>query len=136
MDFLKTISVAASGLKAQSGRMRVIAENLANADSTAQTPGGDPYRRKVPTFTNTFNRELEAHVVQLGRIRTDQSEFRTRFDPSHPAADEKGEVKLPNVSSLVEQMDMREAQRSYEANLNLVSATRRMISRTIEILRA
>jgi flagellar basal-body rod protein FlgC len=136
MDFLKTISVAASGLKAQSGRMRVIAENLANADSTAQTPGGDPYRRKVPTFNNTFNRELEAHVVQLGRIRTDQSEFRTRFDPSHPAADEKGEVKLPNVNSLVEQMDMREAQRSYEANLNLVSATRRMISRTIEILRA
>jgi len=136
MDFLKTISVAASGLKAQSGRMRVIAENLANADSTAQTPGGDPYRRKVPTFNNTFNRELEAHVVQLGRIRTDQSEFRTRFDPGHPAADEKGEVKLPNVNSLVEQMDMREAQRSYEANLNLVSATRRMISRTIEILRA
>jgi flagellar basal-body rod protein FlgC len=136
MDFLKTISVAASGLKAQSGRMRVIAENLANADSTARTPGGDPYRRKVPTFTNTFNRELEAHVVQLGRIRTDQSEFRTRFDPGHPAADEKGEVKLPNVSSLVEQMDMREAQRSYEANLNLVSATRRMTSRTIEILRA
>jgi len=136
MDFLKTISVAASGLRAQSGRMRVIAENLANADSTAKTPGGDPYRRKVPTFNNTFNRELEAHVVQLGRIRTDQSEFRTRFDPSHPAADERGEVKLPNVDSLVEQMDMREAQRSYEANLNLVSATRRMISRTIEILRA
>jgi flagellar basal-body rod protein FlgC len=136
MDFLKTISVAASGLRAQSGRMRVIAENLANADSTAKTPGGDPYRRKVPTFNNTFNRELDAHVVQLGRIRTDQSEFRTRFDPSHPAADERGEVKLPNVSSLVEQMDMREAQRSYEANLNLVSATRRMISRTIEILRA
>ncbi len=136
MDFLKTISVAASGLRAQSGRMRVIAENLANADSTARTPGGDPYRRKVPTFNNTFNRELDAHVVELGRIRTDQSEFRTRFDPSHPAADAKGEVKLPNVSSLVEQMDMREAQRSYEANLNLVSATRRMISRTIEILRA
>jgi flagellar basal-body rod protein FlgC len=136
MDFLKTISVAASGLRAQSGRMRVIAENLANADSTAKTPGGDPYRRKVPTFSNTFNRELDAHVVQLGRIRTDQSDFRTRFDPGHPAADEKGEVKLPNVSSLVEQMDMREAQRSYEANLNLVSATRRMISRTIEILRA
>lgn len=136
MDFLKTISVAASGLKAQSGRMRVIAENLANADSTAKIPGGDPYRRQIPTFTNSFNRELEANVVQLGRIRTDQSEFRTRFDPSHPAADEKGEVKLPNVSSLVEQMDMREAQRSYEANLNLVSATRRMITRTIEILRA
>jgi flagellar basal-body rod protein FlgC len=136
MDFLKTISIAASGLKAQSGRMRVIAENLANADSTAKTPGGDPYRRKVPTFNNSFNRELEAHVVELGRIRNDQSAFRTRFDPHHPAADEDGQVKLPNVDSLVEQMDMREAQRSYEANLNLVTATRRMITRTIEILRA
>ncbi len=136
MDFMKTISVAASGLKAQSGRMRVIAENLANADSTANTPGGDPYRRRVPTFANRFDRELQAHTVQLGRIREDQSAFRTRFDPAHPAADQNGEVKLPNVNSLIEQMDMREAQRSYEANLNLVTATRRMISRTIEILRA
>lgn len=136
MDFMKTISVAASGLKAQSGRMRVIAENLANADSTANTPGGDPYRRRVPTFTNRFDRELQSHTVQLGRIREDRSDFRTRFDPAHPAADENGEVKLPNVNSLIEQMDMREAQRSYEANLNLVTATRRMISRTIDILRA
>ncbi|MFN3688079.1 flagellar basal body rod protein FlgC [Salinarimonas sp.] len=136
MDFLKTISLAASGLKAQAGRMRIIAENLANADSTATTPGGDPYRRKVPTFQNRLDRELGAHVVRLGRIQTDQSEFRTRFDPGHPAADENGEVKLPNVNSLVEAMDMREAQRSYEANLNLVAATRRMITRTIDILRA
>ena len=136
MDFLKTISLAASGLKAQAGRKRIVAENLANADSTAATPGGDPYRRKIPTFQNRLDRELGAHVVQLGRIKTDQSEFRVRFDPGHPAADENGEVKLPNVNSLVEAMDMREAQRSYEANLNLVSATRRMISRTIEILRA
>lgn len=136
MDFLKTISLAASGLKAQAGRMRIIAENLANADSTATTPGGDPYRRKIPTFQNRLDRELGGHVVRLGRIQTDQSEFRTRFDPGHPAADENGEVKLPNVNSLVEAMDMREAQRSYEANLNLVSATRRMITRTIDILRA
>ncbi len=136
MDFLKTISVAAAGLKAQSGRMRVIAENIANANSTAATPGGDPYRRKIPTFVNSFDRELQAHVVKLGRVRADEGAFRTRFDPNHPAADEKGEVNLPNVNSLVEQMDMREAQRSYEANLNLVTATRRMISRTIEILRA
>lgn len=136
MDFLKTISLAASGLKAQAGRMRIIAENLANADSTATTPGGDPYRRKVPTFQNRLDRELGGHVVRLGRIQTDQSEFRTRFDPGHPAADENGEVKLPNVNSLVEAMDMREAQRSYEANLNLVAATRRMITRTIDILRA
>ena len=135
MDFLKTISVAASGLKAQSGRMRVIAENIANADSTADKPGADPYRRKVPTFNRRFDKDLEASVVELGRIRTDRSAFRTRLDPGHPAADQKGEVKLPNVNSLIETVDMREAQRSYEANLNLISATRRMISRTLEILR-
>jgi flagellar basal-body rod protein FlgC len=135
MDFLKTISVAASGLKAQSGRMRVIAENIANADSTADKPGADPYRRKVPSFNRRFDKDLEANVVDLGRVGTDRSAFRTRFDPGHPAADQKGEVKLPNVNSLVETMDMREAQRSYEASLNLISATRRMISRTLEILR-
>lgn len=136
MDFLKTISIAASGLKAQSGRMRVIAENVANADSTADRPGADPYRRKIPTFQNRFDRELEANVVALGRIRPDQTQFRTRIEPGHPAADAEGRVKLPNVNSLVETVDMREAQRSYEANLNLISATRRMISRTLEILRA
>ncbi|HEV2560054.1 MAG TPA: flagellar basal body rod protein FlgC [Microvirga sp.] len=135
MDFLRTISVAASGLKAQSGRMRVIAENIANADSTANTPGGDPYRRKVTTFARQFDRDLEANVVKMGRIQPDQSAFRTRYDPSHPSADAKGEVKMPNVNSLVESTDMREAQRSYEANLNLITATRRMISRTLEILR-
>ncbi len=135
MDFLKTISVAASGLKAQAGRMRVIAENIANADSTADRPGADPYRRRVPSFSRRFDKDLEASVVELGRLKTDGSAFRTRFEPGHPAADDKGEVKLPNVNSLVETMDMREAQRSYEANLNLITATRRMISRTLEILR-
>lgn len=136
MDFLKTISVAASGLKSQSGRMRVIAENIANADSTADKPGADPYRRKVPTFARHFDRELQASVVDLGRVRTDQTAFRTKLEPGHPAADDKGEVKLPNVNALVETVDMREAQRSYEANLNLITATRRMISRTLDILRA
>jgi flagellar basal-body rod protein FlgC len=135
MDFLKTISVAASGLKAQSGRMRVIAENIANADSTGASPGADPYRRKVPTFQRRFDRELEASVVDLGRVRPDATPFKTRLEPGHPAADARGEVKLPNVNTLVETMDMREAQRSYEANLNLITATRRMIARTLDILR-
>lgn len=135
MDFLKTISVAASGLKAQSGRMRVIAENLANADSTAEKPGADPYRRKIPTFGRRFDRELEAHVVALGRVKPDQTPFRTKNEPGHPAADVNGQVKLPNVNAVIETMDMREAQRSYEANLNLITATRRMITRTLEILR-
>ena len=135
MDFLKTISVAASGLKVQNGRMRVIAENIANADSTGDKPGADPYRRKLPTFGRRFDKELEAHVVELGRIKPDQTPFRTKYDPGHPAADQNGEVKLPNVNSVIETMDMREAQRSYEANLNLITATRRMIARTLEILR-
>ncbi len=135
MDLVKSLSVAASGLKAQAGRMRVIAENLANADSTAARPGADPYRRKVVTFTRKLDRELEANTVELGRIRADQSAFRTRVEPGHPAADANGIVRMPNVNSLVETMDMREAQRSYEANLNIITATRRMIARTIELLR-
>lgn len=135
MDFMKTISIAASGLKAQSGRMRVIAENIANANSTAQTPGADPYRRRIATFRSTFDRELQAQVVELGRIQPDRSDFATRLEPGHPAADEKGHVKYPNVNSLIESVDMREAQRSYEANINVVSATRRMIARTLDLLR-
>lgn len=136
MDFLKTISVAAAGLKAQSGRMRVIAENIANADSTADKPGADPYRRKVPMFSRRFDQELDASVVAMQGVGVDRSAFRTKHDPGNPAANAQGDVKLPNVDPLVETMDMREAQRSYEANLNLITATRRMITRTIDILRA
>jgi flagellar basal-body rod protein FlgC len=135
MELLKSIAIAASGLRAQSGRMRVISENLANADSTGASPGADPYRRKIPSFAHKLDRELGAQTVELGRIRPDQAAFRTRLEPGHPAADRNGEVKLPNVNSLIETMDMREAQRSYEANLNLISSTRRMIQRTIDILR-
>jgi len=134
MDFLKSIAIAASGLKAQSGRMRVISENIANADSTAQRPGGDPYRRKIPTFSAEVDRSLEANVVGLGRIQPDRTDFRTRYEPGHPAADPKGYVKYPNVNPLVEMTDMRDAQRSYEANLNVIGATRRMIQRTLAIL--
>ncbi len=136
MDFVRAIAIAASGLKAQAGRMRVISENLANADSTATTPGGDPYRRKIPTFQGHLDRDLEARTVSLGRIRRDRAPFEVRQDPGHPAADAAGNVKLPNVNPLVEQMDMREAQRSYEANLNVIAATRRLVSRTLDILRA
>lgn len=135
MDFLKSLSIAASGLKAQSGRMRIIAENIANADSVATTPNGEPYRRKIPTFTQHVDRETGASLVEAGRVRRDPTAFRTKFDPGNSAADAKGEVRLPNVNSLIENMDMREAQRSYEANLNMVTTTRRMISRTLEILK-
>ncbi len=136
MDFMRSIFIAATGLRAQSSRMRVISENIANANSTAQTPNGDPYRRRVPTFNTNFDRELQATVVSMGNVRTDESAFSIRNEPGHPAADAAGNVKYPNVNALIETVDMREAQRSYEANLNVISATRRMIARTIEILKA
>ena len=136
MDFFKTLTIAASGLRAQSGRMRIISENIANADSTPQSAGADPYRRKIPTFETEFNRSLEVQVVEMGKVSTDNSQFRLKYEPGHPAADENGNVKYPNVNALVEMTDMREAQRSYEANINVISATRRMLQRTIDILRA
>jgi flagellar basal-body rod protein FlgC len=136
MDFIKSIAIAASGLRAQAGRMRVIAENIANADSTAQRPGEDPYRRKIPTFVSALDHSLDARVVELGRVRTDPSDFQLKYQPGHPAADANGNVKYPNVNSLVELADMKEAQRSYEANVNVISATRRMLQRTIDILKA
>jgi len=130
------MSIATSGLRAQAGRMRVLSENIANADSTAQTPGGDPYRRKVPTFSSELDRTLDARVVSLGRVKPDQSQFRIKYEPGHPAADASGNVKYPNVNSVVEMTDMRDAQRSYEANVNIITATRRMIQRTLDILKA
>jgi flagellar basal-body rod protein FlgC len=136
VDFLKSMAIAASGLKAQSGRMRVIAENIANADSTAQRTGGNPYRRKIATFRTEMDRALETQTVGLGRVQFDQTDFRSKYEPGHPAADRNGYVKYPNVNPLVEMTDMREAQRSYEANLNVIGATRRMIQRTIDLLKA
>jgi flagellar basal-body rod protein FlgC len=135
-DFARSMSIATSGLRAQAGRMRVISENIANADSTAATSGGDPYRRKVPTFSSELDRSLDAKVVVLGEVIPDASAFRIRHEPSNPAADAAGNVKYPNVNSLVEMTDMRDAQRSYEANLNIIAATRRMIQRTLDILKA
>src|SRR5215475_5264205 len=135
-DFSRSMGIATSGLRAQAGRMRVISENIANAESTAQIAGGDPYRRKVPTFVSALDRALDAKTVALGKIAPDRSAFRSKYEPSNPAADANGYVKYPNVNSLVEMTDMREAQRSYEANLNIISATRRMIQRTLDILKA
>ena len=135
MDLLKSIAIAASGLHSQAGRMRIISENLANADSAPARAGAEPYRRKIATFQGRLDRELDAQIVDLGRVQRDSSAFRTKYEPGNPAADASGQVKLPNVNSLIESMDMREAQRSYEANLNVISSTRRMFQRTIDILR-
>jgi flagellar basal-body rod protein FlgC len=136
MDLLKSMVIAASGLRAQTGRMRVISENIANADSTAQRPGGDPYRRKIPTFRSEMDRALDANTIAMGKVRPDPTDFRSKYEPGHPAADANGYVKYPNVNSLIEMNDMREAQRSYEANLNVIGATRRMLQRTIDLLKA
>jgi flagellar basal-body rod protein FlgC len=135
MDFLKSLTVAATGLRAQVGRMRIISENIANADSVAQTPGGDPYRRRIVTFSSELDKSLDAHTVKIGPVETDSSDFLVRHEPGNPAADKNGDVKYPNVNTLVELTDLRDAQRSYEANLNVITATRRMLQRTIDILK-
>jgi flagellar basal-body rod protein FlgC len=135
-DFIKSLQIAASGLRAQMGRMRIISENIANVDSVAETPGGDPYRRKIVTFSSELDRSLGANVVQLGPVQTDNSDFLVRHEPGNPAADASGNVKYPNVNALIEMTDLRDAQRSYEANLNVITATRRMLKLTIDMLKA
>ncbi len=134
-DFLSSLRIAATGLHAQNARMRVIAENIANADSTGKAPGEDPYRRRIPTFKAVMDSEAGGRIVEVGKLRLDMSDFQSRYEPGHPAADDRGYVKYPNVNSLVETMDMREAQRSYEANLNVVTVTRSMLGRTLDILK-
>lgn len=136
MDFIKSLQIAASGLHAQIGRMRIITENIANADSTATTPGGDPYRRKIVTFKSVLDNSVGAQVVKLGRVRPDNSDFRIKHEPGNPAANANGDVKYPNVNTLVELTDMRDAQQSYQSNLNVITATRRMLQRTIDILKS
>ena len=128
----QTMAVAASALKAQQARMRIIAENLANADSTARTRGGDPYRRQTPVFTSA---PVDgATGVKLAQVVPDTTDFTQEFDPSNPAADANGYVKRPNVNPLIETMDMREAQRAYEANLNVIETARAMTEKTLDIL--
>jgi len=134
-DFMTSIMIAGSGLHAQSARMRVIAENLANVDSAGRTPDEDPFRRRVPTFEAVLNREIGGYEVRVGPMSLDMSDFAERYEPGHPAADENGYVRYPNVNSLIEMMDMREAQRTYEANLNVVTVSRQMLGSTLDILR-
>ena len=134
MDFATSLAVAASGMRTQSERMKIIAENIANASSTSPVPGGDPYRRKIATVTSSFDRELGATLVESGKTIADKSEFRSQYDPGNPNADKQGYVKLPNVDPLVEIMDMREAQRSYEADLTVMDSTKQMLARTVDLL--
>ncbi|MCR4378524.1 MAG: flagellar basal body rod protein FlgC [Rhodospirillales bacterium] len=134
-DLLRTLRISASGMKAQGTRLRVISENVANADSLPTQPGGLPYQRKVVTFKNQLDQAIGVNTVSVDRIQSDQSEFNQRYDPSHPAADANGYVLAPNISTLVEMTDMREAQRSYEANLNVIKSSKTMLQDTIGLMR-
>jgi flagellar basal-body rod protein FlgC len=135
MGFEKSLILSAAGLKAQGDRLRVIAENLANSKSAADTPGGDPYQRRIVTFKNVLDRENGINTVKVDQVRKDPSDFPLKYDPTHPGANAQGYVKMPNVNSLVELMDMREAQRSYEANLNMIEVSKSMLARTLDLLR-
>ena len=134
-DFTSSLVIAASGLHAQNARMTVIAENLANVDSAGKTPTDTPYRRRIPTFEAVFDSAVGGDKVEVGRVAYDMSDFRSRYEPGHPAADARGYVKYPNVDPQIEAMDMREAQRSYEANLNVITATSQMLGQTLNILK-
>ena len=135
MDLMKALHISASGHKAQGTRLRVIAENVANAESTPQQPGETPFRRKLVSFANVMNRALGFETVRVNGYDVDRSDFKKRFEPGHPAADGDGYILLPNVNTIVEMADMREAQRSYEANLKVIEASRGMLQRAIGILR-
>jgi len=134
-DIIKTMRISGAGMRVQGERLRVISQNLANANSLPQEPGGKPYQRKVITFKNELDRNLGVETVRVGKIQADKSEFGKRYEPSHPAADTDGYVLTPNVNSMVEMSDMREAQRSYEANLNVIKASKSMLNSTIDLLR-
>lgn len=135
MDIAKALTISARGMDAQTARLRVIAENLANQDTTGSTPGAEAYRRRTVTFENRLDSALGTETVRIKRIAPDRGPQPQKFDPSHPAADPQGYVRTPNVNSFIEVMDMREAQRSYSANLNVLEATRGMLTRTIELLK-
>jgi len=135
MDITKALAISARGMEVQTARLRTIAENLANQDTTGSTPGADAYRRKVITFENRMDHALGTETVRVKEIAPDKGDLPQRFDPSHPAADAKGYVRTPNVNSFIEVMDMREAQRGYSANLNVMEVTRAMLTRTIDLLK-
>lgn len=132
---LSVMRTAASGLQSQSTRLKIVSENLANAESAGNTPGADPYRRKLVTFEQSLDEVTGASLVQVNRVVRDMEPFQTEFQPGHPAADAAGYVKLPNVNMMVEMADMREASRSYEANLQMIRQAREMTSMMVDLLK-
>ena len=135
VDLVKSMHIAASGMHAQSQRLRIVSENIANVDSLGKFPGDAPYRRKVIAFRNVLDRELGAEKVKVQKIGVDKSNFKRKYDPSHPLSDAEGYILTPNVSSMIEMMDMREARRGYESNLNVIEVSKNMLMQTIDMLR-
>lgn len=135
MQLADALVISARGMDAQTARLRVIAENIANQDSTGSTPNATPYRRRTVVFANELDRSLGVETVRIKQVTPDPSEFPLKYDPSNPAADGRGYVKIPNVNSFIELSDMREAERSYTANLNVMQASRAMLNRTIDLLK-
>ena len=135
MDLKSSIHIASAGMKAQSARLKVVAENIANADSLATTPGGDPYRRKMVVFKNELDKELGVNKITVDRIDYDKGAFKRAYEPGNPVADADGYLYRPNVNTMVESMDLKEAQRSYEANLSTIEITKTMINQTLDLLR-
>lgn len=135
MELFKSMMVAASGMRVQSNRMRTVAENMANANSTALGPGAEPYRRQIPTFESFLDKETGLNLVRTGDAYMDQSPFGMKYNPNHPAADENGYIQTPNVNVLVEMVDMRDAQKNFEANLKVIESSRNMLLRTVDLLR-
>jgi flagellar basal-body rod protein FlgC len=134
-EFIRTMRISSAGMRVQGQRLRVIAQNIANANSLATDPNGKPYRRKVVSFRNEFDKAIGMDTVRVHKVRPDMAAFGKRFDPNHPAADADGYVLTPNVNTLIEMTDMKEAQRSYEANLNVIRSSKQMLNSAIEMLR-
>lgn len=136
-DMMNILTISANGMRAQGTRLRVISENVANAETTGLTPGADPYTRQTISFKNYLDRDSGVSLVRVEEIGTDTTTpYPMEYKPDHPAADENGYLKMPNVNSMLEIMDVREAQRSYEANLGIMEQTRTMIGKTIDLLQA
>lgn len=134
-DLQKTATIAAHSIKVHAQRMKVAAENLANEDTTSQTPGGSPYRRKIIFAENVFDRKLKTDIVKIKRVSVDKAPFIIKYDPNHPSADINGYVKYPNIRKEIERADANEAQRSYEANLSIIEMSRAMMQHTIEAIK-
>jgi flagellar basal-body rod protein FlgC len=135
MELINAMNIGASGMRAQSTRLRVVAENLANADTAISADGVNPYRRRLVNFKNELDRASGASMVRVSDITLDRSDYKLNYNPTHPNADPDGYVRMPNVDTMVEMMDMREAQRSYEANVTMIENSRSMLQRTVDMLR-